>query len=500
MSSYLKSLRATTRNALVGVLIAATAVFAFGAVPMAAHAADVGTIGDLQAALSPGADATVTLTDHISAGQIDVVVDRDVTLDLAGFTLYVRSLTITAGRVVTLIAPSPSADFPGNGAGAMTVNGTLALGSDMRMYGGVTLTVGATGKIVSDSTPRTLSGMQKIVNGGTITAAIAANVPVEGNQFEPRFVDNLPSDDWVDLKIYAPTLAAAGVAIPTFTRTHATLASWNTKPDGSGTAFTTTTALSAADRLFYAQWVPSGITSFAVTYLGSPDPARAGNWTGLVATDTTPGGDGGDITDFVSFASSNPDDFFEGARFNQYLVAEQAGVRLVTATLRAEPAITSTAEVSVTNSGYPKSIDLTMSPTTIAPGETSAAFVSAVDEYDNPFEGNLLTGTECEDCRIELTSSDPTDVIDPDTGVITFTTLGEHTITVTILGGEGAETLVETAVVNVVAAPVAPTPAPDLPKTLAASGSDVSPTPWVAMMLTLLGLGAVLVARRRSPA
>ncbi|KRA23995.1 hypothetical protein ASD65_05840 [Microbacterium sp. Root61] len=490
----MKSLRATSRNVLVGVLIAATAVFTFGAVPMAAHAASVGTIGDLQAALSPGTDATVTLSADIWASTEPLVIDRDVTLDLDDHVLFASDITVNEGKTLTIIA----SQF--NRSGTMNIHGTLVLAEDMTMQNYAEVTVGATGRIVSDATPRTLAGMYSIANGGTITTAISPTVEVSGNNSTVRFVDNLADSSWVDVTIYAPTMAAAGIALPDFVRTHATIASWNTMSDASGSAFTEATVLTPGYQWAFAQWAPVGITSIAVTYEGSPDAAPAGDYIDLVVTDTSPGG-GADITDLVTFTSSHPKDRISYFGFEVYLAAHLVGDRVVTATLKGFPAVVSSVEVPVTHSGYISDAELKMTPDTVVTGGTSSAYLSAVDEFGNSFARNMIDGLDCNWCWITLSSSDPTDVIDPDTGVIAFTTLGPHTITALIEQGEGGSFEV-TAIVNVVAAPVTPTPTPIpvLPKTLAASGSDVSPTPWVAMMLTLLGLGAVLVARRRSRA
>jgi len=500
LSSYLKSLRATTRNALVGVLIAATAVFTFGAVPTAAHAATVGTIADLQAALSPGTDETVTLSAHMGSaadpGGDTLTIARNVTLDLNGYQLFVANLTIAEGVTLTLVGGSTLR------AGFMQINGTLLTDADLEMIGGASMAIAANGKLTSGATQRTVRGSSlTIANSGVITMAVASGVTVTGNAYNVRFLDNLVEADWVDLTIYAPTMAAAGIAFPAFPRTHATIASWNTESDGSGSAFTDATVLTPGFQWAYAQWAPAGITSIRVEYWGG----RAGDGTGLVAIDTSLDGDEGDITDLVDFASDDPNDSTSGAGFNVYLTAYLAGPRVVTARLKALPEISGTVDVLITHADTIAEASLAMIPDTVEPGGTSVAYLSAFDFYGNSFGDNAAL--PCDWCMVTLSSSDPTDVIDRDTAEITFVTPGERTITARIQQGEGGWFEVTAPMFVGVApvppapapapAPVPPAPEPAPPQTLAATGVETNLGLGVAMMLTLLGLGAMLVSRRR---
>lgn len=511
LSSSAKSFGASARTALIAVMIAATALFTFGGVPTAAHAADVATIVDLEAALA-GNDQTITLTKHITADATVLVVNRSLTLDLNEFNLHVASLEIAAGATVTLDAP-PAAGLPGNGATVMTVNGTLVLASDMLMSGGARLVVGPTGKIMPDASPRNLVGTYEIRNYGTITAGIVGEERVSGNAFSVRFVDNLPGDDatWIDVPVFAPTLAAAGMMPPTFARTHATITGWNSQTDGTGSTFTTTTTLTATNWLQYAQWAPAGITSIGVEYAA---PARAGDIR-LVAVDTSPGGDNADISDFVEFTSDDAADLIERSPVSDIeLQARLVGTRVITGTLRADTTVTAAVSIPVIFSPYPDldSLALSMTPGGLAPGSTSAAYLSALDIYGNDIPENLIGTDACPDCYIELTSSESTDVIDQDTGIITFDTLGTRTITATLRVGEGGEgSATAPMIVELVPetpvtpeppeppappAPVPPAPAP--PQVLAASGSETSVAPWIAIFMIALGAAAAFFARRRS--
>ncbi|MEO6943780.1 MAG: hypothetical protein ABI053_03615 [Lacisediminihabitans sp.] len=494
MTSHSSLLPGFSRKALVGMLVAATAVLTFGGVPMAAQAADVGTMSELQVALA-GNDPVVTLTTDVGSAATDnLVVSRDVTLDLNGHTLYAKSTTIEPGHNLTLNVNGGT-----NLSYAMDVEGTLTLGSDLNMPDNATITVGTLGKIVSDGTPRTLSGSPAVANSGIITAIVAKSVAdkMTGNNYTVRFIDNMPSDNFQDLKVYAPSFAAAGMVFPTFPRTHAKITSWNATSDGSSTVLTTTTPLSGANLYAYAQWAPDGITSIAASYDASPDPASAGDIK-LNATDTTPGGNGGNITDFVDFTSNIPADTVAvWDPFTKFLNTGLVGPHVITGTLNGSPAVTNSVTIPVV-AGYDiGAIALTMTPTSVVTGATSTAYLSATDGYGNSFGINLITSDNCKDCGgydPVLTSSDPTDAIDPATGVITFTTLGLHTITVSLDFGEGGYFTADTTV-NVTAVPVVP-PAPQL-KTLAFTGIQQSPAPWIALFLILLGMAAVTVARRR---
>lgn len=482
--------------ALVGLLVAATAVLTIGGLPQAAYAAEaqVADVGQLQAALL-GTDSPIVLTASLGdATTTELTVNRDVTLDLNGHTLTANNTTITAGHTLTLLINSGT-----NLSYTMDVEGTLKLASDLTVPPNFStpVTVGVNGKITTDGTPRTLSGAPGITNNGVITGdvTIGASTTVTGNSYTARFVDNLPSDNFHDVHVYAPTFAAAGLTLPTIVRTHATIASWNSEADGTGNPLTTTTPLSTipgAWGLYYAQWAASGITSIAVSYDGSPSAVGAGT-TALTATDTTPGGTGGDITDLVNFSSSNPADSIDVYdNFYKPLNAQLAGSRVVTATLKADPTVKNTVTVPVTHSEDIDEITLAMSPTTVVTDKTSIAYLSATDYYGNSFGHNLIGGDYCDWCELTVTSSDPTDVIDPATGTITFTTLGLHTITAEINMGEGG-TLTATAAVTVVPAPA---PSAQL-KTLAVTGYDPTTAPWFAGLLMLLGLAAILVDHRR---
>lgn len=505
LSSSVKSLRASARTALVAVLVAATTVLALGMGPTAAHAADVATIADLEVALSPGTDATVTLTGDIWAADTALVIDRDVTLDLAGFVLLTETLTIAAGRTVTMTGATA------NRAVKMHVNGTLVLASDMVMINYSEVFVADTGRVVSDGSAKSFSGMYSIENKGTIVAQVGSAVRVTGHDYNLRFADNLESDDYRDIRVLAPTMQDAGVAIPVFSRTHATNIGWNSATDGTGTPFTTATTLTDVNWLNYAQWAPSGVTSIAVTF---ESPATAGE-TRLSAVDTSPGGGNADITDFVVFTSDDQADAFSGSGFYAVLLTELVGTRVITGTLRTDPTVTASVEISVVNSPYPDedTIELSMTPTTVVIGGTSAAFLSARDGYGNDFTENLIGTGACPYCLIELTSSEPTDVVDEDTGIITFSTLGSRTIFARIWIGEGAQwsgtadVLVEAVPVTPVPpapvppAPVPPAPVPptpDAPKELAATGLEAMPAMGAAFFLVALGMGALMFARRRS--
>lgn len=463
-------------------------------VAQAAGNANVATMTELQAALSPGTDSTVTLTASMGSATSDTItVDRDVTLDLNGQTLYAKSLTITAGHTLTLNVNGGSYL-----AYSTIIAGTLELGSDLPLQYNSNVTVQSTGKITTDGTPRALSGPGQVANGGTITATVSSDTTVTGNSYTAHFFDNLPSDNTVDVNVYAPNFAAAGMVFPTFPRTHAKITSWNASSDGTSTALTTTTPLSGANLYVYAQWAPDGITSIAVSYDASPDPASAGNIK-LNATDTTPGGNGGNITDFVDFTSNIPADTVAvWDPFTKFLNTGLVGPHVITGKLNGSPAVTNSVTIPVV-AGYDiGAIALTMTPTSVVTGATSTAYLSATDGYGNSFGINLITSDNCEDCGgydPVLTSSDPTDVIDPATGVITFTTLGLHTITVVLDFGEGGYYTAD-ATVNVTAVPITPATV-TTPKTLAFTGYSPTPAPWAAGLLILLGLAAILVARRR---
>lgn len=495
MSSPLVPVRQRVRVSFAAVAVAATALFTFGGVPLAANAADVDSVAALEAALSPGTDATVTLTADAYESTADLIVDRDVTLDLDGHDLMTNSITVTSGHTLTLIADSGLRTY------LINIDGTLQLASDLRMQPYALVTVGTDGLIVSDSTVRTLGGAQSVANNGTITASIDPSQQVTGNNFTVRFVDNRPTDNFVTFSVYAPTLAAAGIATPSFPRVHAEIASWNSESDGSGAAFTDTTPLSGIWGTYYAQWVADGITDIALSYEGSPDPARAGQ-TMLIASDASPGGDGGDISDLVEFSSNDPADAIDDFGSVQWLNAELVGTRVVTGVLRGNLAVQNTVEVTVIHSGSISRLALTMTPGEVVTGSSSTAYLSATDVYGNSFGYNLIVGNDdCEYCETTVTSSDPIDQIDPSTGEIRFTTLGPRTITATVQQIE-SDPWVATATVTVVAEPTVPT-VPTVPAViappqgLAATGSDSGPVTGAALLLALGGLGALMLVRGR---
>lgn len=454
MTYRLFSHRKISRPGFVGALISVTALLTFGMVPAAAHAAGVGTLAELRAAIEPGTDATVTLTSDIWAHTEPLIIDRDVTLDLNGYTLMTDSFTVAADTTVTLVAGSEFRSY------LINVDGTLQLGSDLPMQAYAVVTVSSAGKIESDSTPRTISGAQEINNLGTITAQVGPTQQVSGNNFTVRFVDNLAQETYQTVQVFAPTLQAAGIAPPAFARVHASIDAWNSESDGSGTVMTEATQLGPWN-MFFAQWIADGVTSFDVSYLGSPSPTAAGS-IGLVATDTSPGNDGGDITDLVDFASDDAADTIDGDLFYKSLVAELAGDRLVTGRLQGAPTVLNSVIVPVTHSGFPAEMSLTMTPVSVVVGGSSVAFLNATDEFGNSFFENLIFSGACEYCEVTLSSSDPTDVVDPDTGVITFMTPGFHTITALVDMGEGGTEEV-TATVNVTAVPAEPT-VPKVPR------------------------------------
>ncbi|NYJ18575.1 hypothetical protein [Glaciibacter psychrotolerans] len=482
----------------VGALIATTVLLTFGGFPVMAQAATVSTLDDLKLALSPGTDS-ITLTADVYAYQEDLVIDRDVSIDLAGYVLMTRDFTVTPGTTLTLLGSTNMR------SSRININGILQLYSDLTMQPYSIVTVGTRGSIVSAGGPFTVSGAQTIDNQGTITANVGPAQAVTGNNFTLRFWTNTPAGLLEEVTVFAPTLEAAGMSLPTFARVHAAIAEWNSEQDGSGSQLRTETALSTVGYwgTFHAQWVAAGITNIGLTYSGSPGPAQAGH-TAVTALDTSPGGNDADISDLVDFSSANPDDSFLGSGFDTLLVAEIAGTRLVTAALRDDPVVSISVPIEVTHSNYPGQISLAVSPSSVTLGGTSTAYLSATDRYGNAFGYTLLGGGECDDCNPTVTSSVPGDVIDPTTGIMTFSSVGPRTITATVQTVEG-DPLVATAVVTVTgvsvpSAPPAPPapPAATPPQSLAATGSSAGPIAGLMLLALLGGLGALLLARGRT--
>lgn len=141
----------------------------------------------LESALPPGTDGMLTLTADAYDVSTDVIVNRDVPVDLGGQVLMPNSLTVTPGNTLTLITDG----------GVWTLGGTRNLGDQC-----------------------------------VIKAAVATDVIdyMTGNNSVVRFVNTSPAGGFTDVCVHAPMPDAAGIAFPVPTRVRC--CSW--RPDDVG--------------------------------------------------------------------------------------------------------------------------------------------------------------------------------------------------------------------------------------------------------------------------
>ncbi len=198
--------------------------------------------------VSLGADITVT----DSAEPIAVPAGQSVTLDLAGFTLNVTGGTLLNAGIAV---PSGTSLIIEDTIGGGTLNASTILSG--RGAG-----IGGNGE---------QSGGSITINTGTVTPPDSVTV----NDYLLTFDPNGGSGGPGDLRVYATTLAAAGLGVPaaTPTRPGFDFTGWFPTAAGTGTSVTTSTVLGTgngpATVTVFAGWAPAQQPT-ATTLTGRP--------------------------------------------------------------------------------------------------------------------------------------------------------------------------------------------------------------------------------------
>jgi hypothetical protein len=184
--------------------------------------------------------------------------------------------------------------------GTLTVAGTLILptGSALRAPSDASVTLEQTGVIGGAGRIEALAAVSPlaasvgtIVNHGTIKAeTTVSGVTVTDHHYALTFDPNqgtFAAGTATTAPLYASTLDAAGLTAPVATRPGFTAIGWNTAADGTGTAVTATSTISA-DTTLYAAWgvaptitrqpaattVKAGATAtFTAAATGTPEPS-----------------------------------------------------------------------------------------------------------------------------------------------------------------------------------------------------------------------------------
>lgn len=436
------------------------------------------------------------------------------------------TVVIGAGAVVTATggsrASSVGTDFnplvsSEPALGSLSVAGTLSLGSDLIFPSdGGAIAVTSTGKITGSGTIRGIGPTAgTIANGGTIATTIGDNVTVTGNSFAVYFDSNIPplapylaADP---IFVYAPTIAAAGITVPTPTRPGYTFTgwkelSWVDAPTLSSAEVAQGEFSADGSPYYFAQW-KTDLTVISLTIVPDDLSLAAGYPPIFTVTGMDASGATADVTGQVVFSTDDP----AVAPWEQppasitwldaYPSFTTAGTYRVTATLAGSPSVSSTVDVTVVPSILVNPLTLTLEPSTAHPGDTVTLRIAGTDEFGN---AQVLEATEG---YLTVVSDNPadtvTETVDDATGevttTITFAAAGERTITATSEGGEGP-TLTGALVVTVTPMPVVTTPTPPstvTAATLPVTGFEPTPAPLIALFLMLLGCGAILVGRGR---
>jgi len=401
----------------------------------------------------------------------------------SGGSLALSSSTLSYGSInVPTKIPAETTvkttrDQPVIFEGGLENNGTIEAAGPLEALSSIT----NNGSIVLSDT---LSGAEEITNNGTITPASQVRAHrVLVNNYTVTLHPNYPAAPGsISEKIYAPTFAAAGAALaaPAAPSTQKVLKGWNTAADGSGTVVDSTTSLaplaSNGAISVFAQWIDQVATLSPATAT-----LEAGSTQAFVTTAISSGTGGStvDVSASAALRSSQPSDTISGSS----VTFTAAGPRTITTTYQG---VTGTAEIEVTP-GPLSELSLAAPETAVPQGGALTFTVDGVDVYGNPVEIDPDTVT--------LTSSVATDEIDGLT--VTFPDASPHTITATI-GEVSASVTIEVIPTLVPTPSPSPSAAPLAVTLPATGGSDASAGTGWALLLTLLGLGAVAFARVRT--
>ena len=195
--------------------------------------------------------------------------------------------TVTIGPHATVTAASTrpaqtaiGAGFSGSNFGSLSNAGTLTIpaGSTLDVPGGATAENSGMLNIAGSATGAgTLANTGTIVNTGTITPDTLVTV----NNFLVSFTEN--PDLSTPVRVYASTLDAAQISLPTPTRAGYSFAGWRTAASG-GAAWTASTPITGSLSV-YAQWTAEPRT---VTFDSNGGSSIAPITTGYGATIAAP--------------------------------------------------------------------------------------------------------------------------------------------------------------------------------------------------------------------
>lgn len=306
-------------------------------------------------------------------------------------------VTIGAGAAVNVTGAATA--FGGiAGFGSLSVDGDLRLASaPLQIPAGTTVEIGATGRLLgiagSELSGGTVSGSGRIDNGGVISLDAALVTSVVDDR------DYLVTFDGVTVtavRLFGPDFATGFRTVPApspGTR-------WNTAPDGSGTDFTASTAVTADAILYEAL----SVASVELTPVSST--TTAGVAVTFTATVRDAQGDPVSPAPSVVLTSSEPGDTVTGLTVS----GTAAGVRTITAEaiVGGATVATDTAQLTVV-AAAPASLDLRAPATSVRQGGSLTFIVTAEDAYGNPAStaGVVITSDVATDVVSGLTVSFP---------------------------------------------------------------------------------------------
>lgn len=388
---------------------------------------------------------------------------------------YGTDLSIGAGSTVT--ASGIRAVGPAS-AGSTTIVGSLSIAGNLIVPTGgnldiptlSTATVVAGGLISGDGS---VEGAGTIDNHGTITNAAVTTATVTDHNYAVDFVGNSPAalPQSQVVRVYATSLAAGVRSIPgTPINPAAAFIDWNLSADGSGSAFTTATALSA-DTSVYGKWANIHLVITPSTTTRVAGQSATFTVEGFSATNVSLGDRTGQATFTTNHTSG---DTVTG---NSILFGP-AGTTTVTAALTSDPSISATTPITVTaDVAHPVSITLNPSGSgsttpSVDQGGSLTFVATGTDAYGNTFD---VTS------QMVLTSDVATDVVAGAT--VTFPHASPHVITATLGSVTGSVTVAVIPAAAVI---------------LAVTGAILSvAVPVYALLAVIAGLVLLFGARRR---
>jgi hypothetical protein len=386
-----------------------------------------------------------------------------------GMGTSIASITIGDGATVTASASAFSTAVGGGSRalshGAVTIGGELIIPSGgLTLAAAESMTVTSTGAI---SGAGTVNGSGSLINHGRILNASVANladgagVDVTDHDYKISFDGNYPGAATIPaVRVYATTFTGGARTLPTPTRTGYVVSEWNTAADGSGSAITASSTLSA-DATLYAQWA----NPYTLSPAGAT--ATAGGTPQFTVARAVPFGSQDASADFT-YASDDSSDTVQGPGM---FGVTRAGTRMITATLTTDPRVTLTTTLTVVPAAA-ATLDVTSSADSVDRGGSVTLTLDLRDAY-----GNRVSPSGA-----SITSDHPSDVIQGTT--VTFPSASTHVLTAS-RGGLSAS----------VSITVIPTAAP-LTGGLAATGLGIREPLALASLLFLLGIGIAVAVRR----